>query len=588
MTIQTDGINKDSYGNKEVQEGRLIYAADTASSDTYAVALQPAATAYVTGMTINFIATTANTGACTLNVNSLGVKDIKKLHDQALADNDIEAGQVVTVVYDGTAFQMQSQTAIQWAAGDGIDVTAAGVISTDLKANGGLVIETTELAVDLGASAITGTLAVGDGGTGATTVAGWDMSVPPIIGGTTPAAGYFSPTINKGPAITTFGDTTHQVSCAATTLTFEATADATLAGWRTSTSDSIVGTTIITGAIKQAAVTRYITAWTNSTVCTINSSATLAADTELVSVQLPIATFVNSAGVTQGWMNAAGRVVIGSAGASDPNIPIQVATSGGSTGGYFASNKGSDYGLLVGFVDTLNGLTGGQIRVVTTDPLYFITGNYPTPAMTILNNGNILTGGLTAAGTSAAKVLAMGTGTMPTALVADAVQMGVAEYNGATGDQRLNIYSEATVAKKTAIGSGTVSINGAVTTGGGFTRQLAEAASAALSGATGSIAVNVPAGARILGVQLRVDTEITSSDGGTTWTAVYVNTPTTAITSGELLTKSVVFKAVHPVYEITTGTVTITVSMNAGKLFSAGVIRAIVYYEAIDAMIAAP
>jgi hypothetical protein len=37
-----------------------------------------------------------------------------------------------------------------------------------LKANGGLVIESTELAVDLSASSITGTLAVGDGGTGQT------------------------------------------------------------------------------------------------------------------------------------------------------------------------------------------------------------------------------------------------------------------------------------------------------------------------------------------------------------------------------------------------------------------------------------
>ena len=57
--------------------------------------------------------------------------------------------------------------------GDGIDVTnAAGsiTVSADLRANGGLVIEATELAVDLGASGITGTLAVGDGGTGASTL----------------------------------------------------------------------------------------------------------------------------------------------------------------------------------------------------------------------------------------------------------------------------------------------------------------------------------------------------------------------------------------------------------------------------------
>ena len=52
-------------------------------------------------------------------------------------------------------------------AGDGLD-KSGNELSVDLKANGGLVIESTELAVDLAASSITGTLAVGDGGTGAT------------------------------------------------------------------------------------------------------------------------------------------------------------------------------------------------------------------------------------------------------------------------------------------------------------------------------------------------------------------------------------------------------------------------------------
>jgi len=52
-------------------------------------------------------------------------------------------------------------------AGDGLD-KSGNELSLDLKANGGLVIESTELAVKLDASSITGTLAVGDGGTGAT------------------------------------------------------------------------------------------------------------------------------------------------------------------------------------------------------------------------------------------------------------------------------------------------------------------------------------------------------------------------------------------------------------------------------------
>ncbi len=56
-----------------------------------------------------------------------------------------------------------------YTAGNGLDLSGTE-FATDIKSNGGLVIESTELAVDLGASSITGTLAVGDGGTGATTL----------------------------------------------------------------------------------------------------------------------------------------------------------------------------------------------------------------------------------------------------------------------------------------------------------------------------------------------------------------------------------------------------------------------------------
>jgi hypothetical protein len=52
-------------------------------------------------------------------------------------------------------------------AGDGLD-KSGNELSLDLKANGGLVIESTEVAIDLAANSITGTLAIGDGGTGAT------------------------------------------------------------------------------------------------------------------------------------------------------------------------------------------------------------------------------------------------------------------------------------------------------------------------------------------------------------------------------------------------------------------------------------
>lgn len=89
----------------------MEYAADAGSTDAYAVTLAPAPTAYFTGMVVKFKANTLNTGAATLNVNSLGAKDIKKNYNSALETGDIVANQLVSVIYDGTNFQMLSPSA---------------------------------------------------------------------------------------------------------------------------------------------------------------------------------------------------------------------------------------------------------------------------------------------------------------------------------------------------------------------------------------------------------------------------------------------------------------------------------------------
>lgn len=94
-----------------LQDGSPIYGADSVGTDAYAITLSPAPASYVEGMEVRFKAGTANTSAATLNVNGLGAVAIKKLHDQDLATGDIEAGQIVIVVYDGTVWQMMSEVA---------------------------------------------------------------------------------------------------------------------------------------------------------------------------------------------------------------------------------------------------------------------------------------------------------------------------------------------------------------------------------------------------------------------------------------------------------------------------------------------
>ena len=94
----------------------------------------------------------------------------------------LTAGSNISITNGGGSITIAAtDTNTTYTAGDGLDLTST-TFSLDLKANGGLVIESTEVGVDLGASSITGTLAVGDGGTGATTASGARTALGVAIG----------------------------------------------------------------------------------------------------------------------------------------------------------------------------------------------------------------------------------------------------------------------------------------------------------------------------------------------------------------------------------------------------------------------
>ncbi len=92
--------------------GSINFAVDAQASDTYVITLDPAPTAYFTGMPVIFKAKTANTTACTINVNGLGAKSIVKAVSTALATNDILANMFCLLIYDGTNFVLMNPRAL--------------------------------------------------------------------------------------------------------------------------------------------------------------------------------------------------------------------------------------------------------------------------------------------------------------------------------------------------------------------------------------------------------------------------------------------------------------------------------------------
>ena len=117
--FQLVGLNPANYVTQtQHQNDTPTYAASTTAANTYTATLSPAPTAYTAGMRVSILFTNANTGAATINLNSLGAISITKNSGVALQAGMISAGMFAILVYDGTQFQL---------ANPGITITSINV-----------------------------------------------------------------------------------------------------------------------------------------------------------------------------------------------------------------------------------------------------------------------------------------------------------------------------------------------------------------------------------------------------------------------------------------------------------------------------
>jgi hypothetical protein len=82
------------------------YAADSGSVNAFSITLSGITTTYTAGLRVQFKAANANTGACTIDVNNQGAKNIVLADGSTPGANVIVANSIVDVIYDGTSFQL--------------------------------------------------------------------------------------------------------------------------------------------------------------------------------------------------------------------------------------------------------------------------------------------------------------------------------------------------------------------------------------------------------------------------------------------------------------------------------------------------
>lgn len=121
-----------------LHEGRVTYAADTGAADAYAVALTLAPVAYVEGLRITFKVANSNTTASTLDVNSLGVKAIKRWDGNDLEAGDLLINSIADVIYNGTEFRLVNPAGIvtiaAQAAASAAAASAAAALTSESNA----------------------------------------------------------------------------------------------------------------------------------------------------------------------------------------------------------------------------------------------------------------------------------------------------------------------------------------------------------------------------------------------------------------------------------------------------------------------
>jgi len=111
-------------------------------TDTILGSTSPALTAYTAGQTFSFVAAGTNTGAVTINIDSVGVKTISTTASTDLTAGDMVSGQIYTIIYNGTRFQLTNPAAKNTVSIQTASFAAAANLTYAINSTSGAITAT--------------------------------------------------------------------------------------------------------------------------------------------------------------------------------------------------------------------------------------------------------------------------------------------------------------------------------------------------------------------------------------------------------------------------------------------------------------
>lgn len=154
----------------DVQSGKWGYAIAAGTANALTAALAPTPEAYTAGMVLSVKISVNNTGPATINFNALGAKPVVRADGSPLQKDDLVAGQIASLMYDGAAFQVDGLKISQTPPRSMTSYSVAGMYSFVVPAGVykvyGICVGGGGGAGGMGAQSTTASYPAGSGGAG--------------------------------------------------------------------------------------------------------------------------------------------------------------------------------------------------------------------------------------------------------------------------------------------------------------------------------------------------------------------------------------------------------------------------------------